>query len=83
MKVLTFEEVLEAGRKNTSIEFKEPTPESVFMFSYTSGTTGNPKAVMLTHKMAVAVMTAGSKTMVTVTNNDVFISYLPLAHSME
>lgn len=29
----------------------EPQPEDVYMLSYTSGTTGNPKGVKLTQKM--------------------------------
>ena len=31
-----------------------PGPDDVFMFSYTSGTTGNPKGVQLTHKMILS-----------------------------
>lgn len=29
----------------------EPKPDDVYMLSYTSGTTGDPKSVKLTHKM--------------------------------
>jgi long-chain acyl-CoA synthetase len=53
------------------------------MFSYTSGTTGNPKAVMLTHRMILAVIAASRGSGVVITMKDTFISYLPLAHSME
>jgi len=31
----------------------EPKPDDTFMFSYTSGTTGDPKGVKLTHNMLV------------------------------
>ena len=31
----------------------EPVKDDVFMFSYTSGTTGDPKGVKLSHKMLI------------------------------
>ena len=55
------------------------------MFSYTSGTTGDPKGVKLTHKMIMctsyAVNTRFGKDGIKV--EDSYISYLPLAHSFE
>lgn len=54
------------------------------MLSYTSGTTGNPKGVKLTHQMIVQTAGAMSKRTGTPLNeSDVYISYLPAAHSFE
>ena len=54
------------------------------MFCYTSGTTGDPKAAMLTHKN---LLSAASATLqvggVECGEDDTIISYLPLAHSFE
>ncbi|KAH8820477.1 hypothetical protein F5884DRAFT_50589 [Xylogone sp. PMI_703] len=53
--------------------------EDILTINYTSGTTGNPKGVVLSHANAVAGLTAAQ----VVTNtapSDVLISYLPLAH---
>lgn len=57
------------------------------MFSYTSGTTGDPKGVKLTHKM---IITAAYAVNYRVGKNgdpfgptDTYISYLPAAHSFE
>ena len=56
------------------------------MLSYTSGTTGNPKGVKLTHKMMIQC--AGSMYSrlggnMGMGENDTYISYLPAAHSFE
>ena len=61
MKILTYDEVIDAGRQAkasgnySSVVSK---PEDVFMFSYTSGTTGDPKGVKVTHKMIIQCATA-------------------------
>ena len=52
------------------------------IFSYTSGTTGDSKGVKLTHKgLMLAVET--SKPAIEYTRDDIYISYLPYAHSYE
>ncbi|MEA1983101.1 MAG: AMP-binding protein, partial [Campylobacterota bacterium] len=49
---------------------------------YTSGTTGHSKGVMLSHRNLVTnAMSAYEK--VTITDEDVFLSILPLAHTLE
>jgi long-chain acyl-CoA synthetase len=56
LKLITYDDVIAAGKEAkanktyTSIPAK---PDDVFMFSYTSGTTGDPKGVKLTHKMVL------------------------------
>lgn len=53
------------------------------MFCYTSGTTGDPKAVKLSHQNILSVSTAANFAGVDVYPEDTVISYLPLAHSFE
>lgn len=55
------------------------------MFSYTSGTTGDPKGVKLTHQMLVQTCSSVSYTLGNQPFNeaDTYISYLPAAHSFE
>lgn len=57
------------------------------MFSYTSGTTGDPKGVKLTHRMliqcAAAVNSRLASTNAELCEKDTYISYLPAAHSFE
>jgi long-chain acyl-CoA synthetase len=56
-----------------------PRPEDIITINYTSGTTGNPKGVVLTHANAVAATSAARVTSDSYPT-DVNISYLPLAH---
>lgn len=61
-----------------------PTENDVYMFCYTSGTTGDPKAAMLTHKNIMsAACSVFNVPGVHFNDEDVYISYLPLAHSFE
>ena len=55
------------------------------MLSYTSGTTGDPKGVKLTHEMVIQCVTAIQKRLGDnkLSERDTYISYLPAAHSFE
>uniref|UniRef100_H2ZCS0 Long-chain-fatty-acid--CoA ligase n=1 Tax=Ciona savignyi TaxID=51511 RepID=H2ZCS0_CIOSA len=79
VKLLTFTQVEEIGKNNLK-EFVPPKPSDLHTICYTSGTTGLPKGVMLTHGNLVANR-AG--VFLKMDNNDVHISYLPLAHVFE
>jgi len=52
------------------------------MFSYTSGTTGDPKGVKLTHQMLMSCA-ASVEMLANLSPKDTYISYLPSAHSFE
>lgn len=62
-----------------------PGPESLCTICYTSGTTGMPKGVMLTHENVVASMCSVTMQLGEhrPMKNDVMISFLPLAHMLE
>jgi len=53
IKVFTFGEVVEQGINSKDFVVVEPKPDDCMMFSYTSGTTGDPKGVKLTHRMLI------------------------------
>ena len=57
-------------------------PDSLASIVYTSGTTGNPKGVMLTHANILANTFAGLSR-VPVYPDDLFLSFLPLSHILE
>lgn len=70
------------------MEIVEPTPDDVYMLSYTSGTTGNPKGVKLTQRMVLNA-SQGVNDRVSegalggLSPADSYLSYLPMAHSFE
>jgi len=90
INLYTMEEVIMKGRevaKAGEATINEPKPDDCFMFSYTSGTTGDPKGVKLTHKMVVqcgfAVNTRLGRNTNPFSEDDCYVSYLPAAHSFE
>jgi long-chain acyl-CoA synthetase len=65
----------------------EPQPDDCFMFSYTSGTTGDPKGVKLTHKMIITMASSLSHRIShgiePFNESDIYMCYLPSSHSFE
>ena len=59
-----------------------PEPEDVAAIVYTSGTTGRPKGVMLTHANVMADVSAFAQR-VQPREDDRFLSFLPLSHTFE
>ncbi|KAJ6244834.1 long-chain-fatty-acid--coa ligase 5 [Anaeramoeba flamelloides] len=84
LKLYTVKEILKIGEETFSEEKLDlPTPEDVCMIMYTSGTTGSPKGVILTHKNYIAGTVNPINTNIIPNGNDCLISYLPLAHIYE
>lgn len=57
-------------------------PEALASIVFTSGTTGNPKGVMLTHANILINAFAGAS-VVPIHADDLFLSFLPLSHTLE
>jgi long-chain acyl-CoA synthetase len=70
----------EALKRN--IQVRPPRPDQIATISYTSGTTGNPKGVLLNHSAVTKACIAQSfgAAIVPESEQPVVISYLPLAH---
>lgn len=79
LKIYSLAEVEALGAASSRL-LNPPSPEDIVTINYTSGTTGPPKGVVLTHKAAVAA-TSGAMVVASQSGgNDTMCSYLPLAH---
>ena len=85
--VITFDALIELGEEYSRKEefdsrLEAVKPDDLCSIVYTSGTTGNPKGVMLLHDNLLSnIKTASS--LITVDDTDVCLSFLPLSHVLE
>ena len=79
LDVYTIDTVINSG-KGRDVELEQPGPDTVFTLCYTSGTTGDPKGVMITHRNILSLSAALERQGFNFTEEDVHLSYLPLAH---
>lgn len=75
-------ELRKVGRDNL-LEYPKLASSTLSTISYTSGTTGDPKGVMLSHLNITSVIGAMQASEVKFYPDDVHLSYLPLAHVFE
>jgi long-subunit acyl-CoA synthetase (AMP-forming) len=88
-RVLSWETAMELGRDEDE---RDPgafgagaarvQPDDLATLIYTSGTTGQPKAVMVTHRMALWIE-ASLRLVADIGPEDRLVSYLPMAHIAE
>lgn len=87
IQVLSFDEVLKRKSPEASKSRNLPSKDDIYILCYTSGTTGTPKGVMLSHGAIISNVCSCDEMFraagVNVTPSDICMSYLPLAHMFE
>ncbi|XP_050670351.1 long-chain-fatty-acid--CoA ligase 4 isoform X2 [Leptidea sinapis] len=81
IRIVSYKEVLEKGQQSR-IEMVPPKPSDTAIIMYTSGSTGVPKGVVLSHRNMIATLKSFADA-VPMYDDDVLMGFLPLAHVFE
>lgn len=83
-----FKDLLEAGNESTShfevqMRQNEASEDDLACLLYTSGTTGNPKGVMLPHSCLIEAVKVHKERIPTLTDEHNSVAFLPMSHVFE
>ncbi|XP_064455823.1 long-chain-fatty-acid--CoA ligase 4-like isoform X2 [Ornithodoros turicata] len=84
VQTLPFSKLEESGKTaDAELRGEVPTGDDIAIIMYTSGSTGVPKGVMITHENIVTTARGFSVICRNIGSEDAYIAYLPLAHVLE
>ncbi|XP_058225634.1 long chain acyl-CoA synthetase 4-like isoform X1 [Rhododendron vialii] len=83
LALYSWDQFLQLG-KNEHFDLPTKKKTDICTIMYTSGTTGDPKGVMISHESILSIISAQNQSLESMNDQfsekDVFFSYLPLAH---
>lgn len=83
-EVVLFKSLIEDNKEVKDEDLELSKPETVLTICYTSGTTGNPKGVMVIQRNMIAMLESCiENSKVPIDESSAHLSFLPLAHIME
>uniref|UniRef100_A0A8C7P876 long-chain-fatty-acid--CoA ligase n=1 Tax=Oncorhynchus mykiss TaxID=8022 RepID=A0A8C7P876_ONCMY len=74
---------MDAVQELVAVARRRPVPSDIAVIMYTSGSTGIPKGVMISHSNIIAGVTGMAERIPDLDETDTYIGYLPLAHVLE
>uniref|UniRef100_A0A4W5Q3P3 long-chain-fatty-acid--CoA ligase n=1 Tax=Hucho hucho TaxID=62062 RepID=A0A4W5Q3P3_9TELE len=74
---------MDAVQELVAVARRRPLPSDIAVIMYTSGSTGIPKGVMISHSNIIAGVTGMAERIPDLDETDTYIGYLPLAHVLE
>jgi long-chain acyl-CoA synthetase len=84
LKCYRFEEVLFAGARGPRVPHRPPSPDDIYTFCFTSGTTGEPKGALISHRGLIAnAVSIAERTRTFAVGDESTLSFLPLPHMFE
>lgn len=88
VKLMSFSELIECGKNSTDYIFDPPKADDLAVLMYTSGSTGIPKGVLVSHKNVLSTAKGFGEILApsaieTDDNYNTYVASLPLAHVYE
>lgn len=84
LSMVSFKEVISAGKKISPSRHNPPGPDDLYTFCFTSGTTGEPKGALISHRNIVCNSASlGERVKTFSVGDEVCLSFLPLPHMFE
>ena len=82
IEMMTTKELMAIGHDHRVVN-TPPHAEDICTICYTSGTTGMPKGVLISHRNFISAVSGCLYTGICPVVGDCYLSYLPLAHVLE